>query len=129
MFKYGFLNYLVNGKMKRINAPWLILVVLTLALLFLVPVSYSFNNKTSSDEIERIEYRNNSKITYFKNGSKLVEVTSKLTMTSTFTMESSTGTAQVIAPEPNPINWIEILGILGTISAILSFARTLVEGY
>jgi hypothetical protein len=55
---------------KLKTTPLMFLFALMLAFLFSVSTSYA----SSSNEVERIEYGDNQKITYFKNGTKLVEI-------------------------------------------------------
>jgi len=82
----------------------MILITLTLVSLFFVPASCAINTESPSDEIERIECGDNSRTTYFKNGTKLVEVSSQLNIVITTTTTTTTFTLTKMVP---PINILE----------------------
>ena len=63
----------------------IIFITLVTAFLFSVSASYATNTQSQSDEIERIEYGENLKKTYLKNGTTLVEIFSQITSITTLT--------------------------------------------
>ena len=105
--------------MRRIaTVSVLLLIALTLSLPFSVPVSCATDNETLNSEIERIEYGDNVKTTYYKNGTKLVEVFAQTTIVTTVSATTTTTTATVITPPP--INIVEVLQIVSFIVTIVS---------
>jgi len=77
-------------------------IALTLVLLFFVSVSHATDTQNPNDEIERIEYGNDSKIIYFKNGTRHIEVFLTETFTFTTTITATTDTISTIIQFPNP---------------------------
>jgi len=101
----------------------IIFIVLATVFLFSVSSSYATNTEIPSDDIERIEYGDNSKITYFKNGIKLLEVSSQINSVTTLTTTVttiSTGVLQPINVLENIKLIIEIIGgVVGIVFTIL----------
>jgi len=96
----------------------MLLTALMLGLLFFASSSYATDSASASKEIERIEYGDNVKTTYFTDGTTLVEVFASLTITTTTTATVTTTT--FVKPEPINIGEnikliLEIIGIFVTI--------------
>ena len=85
-------------------------IIVMVGLLFFIPPSYATEAQTSVKEIERIEYGDNIKTTYFSDGTKLVEVQASVTQKITTTATTSTQTTTLLEPKPtNPLVSIKLI--------------------
>jgi hypothetical protein len=90
--------------------PIIPFIIVMLGLLFFIPPSYASDTQTSVKEIERIEYGDNIKTTYFSDGTKLLEVKASVTQKITATTTTSTQTTTLL--EPQPTNLLESIKLI-----------------
>ena len=109
--------------MHRLEKIHLILfIIVALGLLSFIPSSYATGTQTSLKEIERVEYKDNVKTTFFKNGTKLVEVQASVTQKVSTRATTSTKTVTIFMPQhTNLLESIKlILEIIGISVTIMS---------
>lgn len=100
---------------KGKTIPLILVFGLISGFLFLTPTSHATDTESLSNEIERIEYGENSKTVYYKDGHKEMFVTCSVAMN----IGISAGVAHVVGVPTPPLNPIDFLKILREIFGVI----------